>query len=71
MKEAKRIRRMVLDVLDDCKKTSPEEMRAQLLAAGWKEESRHVWIDPEGKPSLGPYCAWKKMSAQMRREIVQ
>lgn len=71
MKEAERIRRMLIDVLDDCNKTPLEEMRAQLLAAGWKEESKCVWIDPDGKPSLGPYCAWKKMSAHMRREHVQ
>lgn len=55
------IKALMLKVLDDCKKTPPEKMREELIAAGWKKIKEHIWSDPNGKLFLGPYSAWKRM----------
>jgi hypothetical protein len=68
MTEPERIRRMLLDVLDDCKQTQPEQMRVQLLAAGWRPVSQSIWKHPNGSLYLGPYGAWKKMCAEIKSE---
>ena len=64
--EAERIRKMLLAVVDDCKATQPEEMRIQLIAAGWKPMTQHIWKHPNGSLHLGPYGAWKKMCAELK-----
>jgi hypothetical protein len=64
--EAQRIRKMLLDVVDDCQQTPPEQMRVQLIAAGWTPMSQHIWKHPSGSLHLGPYGAWKKMLAELK-----
>lgn len=71
MEEAARIRRMLLDVIDDCKETPPEQMKIQLLAAGWKPVNQSVWRHPNGSMHMGPYGAWKKMCAEIRVQNLQ
>jgi hypothetical protein len=66
MKDTERVRRMLLDVVDDCKETPPEQMRIQLLAAGWTPVNQSVWRHPDGTLHIGPYGAWKKMCAEIR-----
>jgi hypothetical protein len=41
-----------------------EEQVAELLFAGWKKRTRHVWISPQGEWFLGPHQAWKVMREQ-------
>lgn len=65
MNEAGRIRKMLLDVVDDCEKTPPEQMRVQLIALGWVPKTQHIWRHPNGSLHLGPYGAWKKMRAEL------
>jgi hypothetical protein len=64
-RESSRIRRMLLDVIDDAKKTPPEQMKVQLLAAGWKAVNQHIWKHPNGSLHLGPYGAWKKLCQEL------
>jgi hypothetical protein len=66
MKDTERVRRMLLDVVDDCKETPPEQMRIQLLAAGWTPVNQSVWRHPDGTLRIGPYGAWKQMCAEIR-----
>jgi hypothetical protein len=68
MRKAERIRKMLLDVIDDVKVTEPEQMRVQLIAAGWTPQTQSIWRDPRGKLHLGPYGAWKKMCAEVKAE---
>ena len=62
------IKTSMLKVLDDCKKTPPEKMREELIAAGWKKKTEFIWSDPNGKLFLGPYGAWKRMKAAQEQE---
>lgn len=59
---------MLLDVIDDCKETAPEQMRVQLIAAGWHPVTQHIWKHPNGALHTGPYGAWKKMCAELRTD---
>ena len=68
MNEAGRIKKMLLDVVDECKETPPEQMRVQLLAAGWKPVNQSIWKHPNGSLHMGPYGAWKKMSKELKAE---
>jgi hypothetical protein len=65
--EPERIRKMLLDVIDDVKTTEPEQMKVQLIAAGWRPKTQHIWQHPNGSLHLGPYGAWKKMCAEVKQ----
>jgi hypothetical protein len=41
-----------------------EQMKRELLAAGWKRTTAHCWKEPGGGYFLGPYGAWKVMKEQ-------
>jgi hypothetical protein len=69
MTEGERIRTMLLEVVDTCQKTAPEQMRVQLLAAGWKPINQSVWKHPNGSLHIGPYGAWKKMCAELKTPV--
>lgn len=38
-----------------------EQMKEELLAAGWRAMTRYMWRNPSGKLFLGPAGAWKIM----------
>ena len=40
---------------------SPEEMIADLAAAGWERVKTTIWRSPAGSLFRGPYGAWKVM----------
>ena len=54
MKDTERVRRMLLDVVDDCKETPPEQMRIQLLAAGWTPVNQSVGVILMERSMLDP-----------------
>jgi len=43
--------------------TTTEQMKEDLISAGWKKKLPTVWSSPTGKLFLGPYGAWKVMKA--------
>ncbi len=40
---------------------TPEELKAELLAAGWVKRRETVWVSPEGDHYIGPFGAWREM----------
>ena len=38
-----------------------EDMRTELVEAGWQAKTRTIWKDPNGKLWIGPYGAWREM----------
>lgn len=68
MTESERIRKILLDAVDDFENTPIEQMRVQLLAAGWIPQTQTFWRHPNGSLHLGPYVAWKKMRAELLKD---
>lgn len=40
-------------------KPTIDQMKQELLAAGWKAKTPVIWKSPHGALFLGPYGAWK------------
>jgi hypothetical protein len=44
----------------------PDNWRADLLRAGWREVSSHRYESPDGRLFIGPYGAWRQMKREQR-----
>jgi hypothetical protein len=51
------------EIVDD-----PDGWRADLLAAGWAEQSHTIWVAPNGAVYRGPYGAWRAMRRAVKVE---
>lgn len=44
----------------------PDGWKADLVVAGWRELSLHVWESPDGRQFRGPFGAWYRMKQEQR-----
>jgi hypothetical protein len=47
----------------------PDGWRADLLAAGWAEQSHTIWVAPNGAVYRGPYGAWRAMQRAAKKGV--